>query len=168
MFQGIAKDPVVFRFANGTTIDNPLFIVDGKIVSKKEFNQLSPDNIENLSVLKNKSAIQMYGEQAKNGVIIITTKKKVEINTKIDTFFINCGGIDSPLIIMDDKIISDEEFEINPDMIKELSILKDKTAIEMYGEQGKNGVIIITSKKTLPDNESVSSDYRIRQGTVEK
>ncbi len=50
----------------------PLFFVDGKEV--ESLNDINPDDIESISVLKDKSAIELYGEKGKNGVIIITMK----------------------------------------------------------------------------------------------
>jgi TonB-dependent SusC/RagA subfamily outer membrane receptor len=35
---------------------------------------------------------------------------------------------------------------VNPDKIESISILKDKSANEIYGDEGKNGVIIIKTK----------------------
>jgi TonB-dependent SusC/RagA subfamily outer membrane receptor len=52
--------------------DTPLFLVDGKEVSSIE--NIKPEDIESISVLKDNSAIQLYGEKGKNGVILITTK----------------------------------------------------------------------------------------------
>jgi TonB-dependent SusC/RagA subfamily outer membrane receptor len=54
---------------------DPLFIVDGKEISKEKFKDLNVKNIESVNVLKDKSAIEKYGDKGKNGVIIITTKK---------------------------------------------------------------------------------------------
>ena len=53
-----------------------LFIIDGKEVTKKEFDNLDTDNIESVNVLKGKSATEKYGNKGKNGVIVVTTKKK--------------------------------------------------------------------------------------------
>ena len=39
-------------------------------------NQIKPDQIESISVLKDKSGITLYGDMGKNGVILITTKAK--------------------------------------------------------------------------------------------
>jgi len=55
---------------------NPLFIIDGKEVTKDQFVDLKPDSIESVTVLKDKSAIEKYGDKGKDGVIIIKTKKK--------------------------------------------------------------------------------------------
>lgn len=53
----------------------PLIIVDGEKMSKDfELNSIDPHDIQSMSVLKDKSAIDIYGDEGKNGVIIITKK----------------------------------------------------------------------------------------------
>jgi hypothetical protein len=54
--------------------NEPLFVLDDKIVSKKEAEQYSQKDIDNIIVLKDQKAIDKYGEKGKFGVIIITTK----------------------------------------------------------------------------------------------
>ena len=55
-----------------------LILVDGKEVSYDELGKIKGESIDHMDVLKDKSAIEKYGEKAKGGVILITTKK----NTK--------------------------------------------------------------------------------------
>lgn len=55
---------------------NPLFILNGKEISKKEMEAVTPDSIEKVEVLKGDKATKEYGDKGKDGVIIITTKKK--------------------------------------------------------------------------------------------
>ena len=55
-----------------------LILVDGKEVSYDELGKIKSESIDHMEVLKDKSAIEKYGEKAKDGVILITTKK----NTK--------------------------------------------------------------------------------------
>ena len=55
-----------------TVTDKPLYIVNG--IETKEIGKLDPDRIESMSVLKNKAATALYGEKARNGVIVITLK----------------------------------------------------------------------------------------------
>lgn len=52
---------------------NPIYVVDGKQVTSIE--HLDPNHIESINVLKDAAAESLYGETAKNGVVIITTKK---------------------------------------------------------------------------------------------
>jgi TonB-linked SusC/RagA family outer membrane protein len=52
----------------------PLYIIDGMIVTNQEFRLLNPKSVENISVLKDAAAGAIYGSRAGNGVIIVTTK----------------------------------------------------------------------------------------------
>jgi hypothetical protein len=53
-----------------------------------------------------------------------------------------------PLIILEGKEISKEEMQkIKPENIKSMEVLKGESAIEKYGDKGKDGVIIITKKQ---------------------
>lgn len=69
-----------------TIAPEPIYFVDGKESSKNEINIISSSSIESISVLKGKDAISLYGEKAKNGVVLITRKnenvnKSVTLNT---------------------------------------------------------------------------------------
>lgn len=63
---------------------NPLIIIDG--VPRENMDRLDPNEIDNISVLKDASAA-IYGVRAANGVVLITTKKG-----KNDTFELNYNG----------------------------------------------------------------------------
>jgi TonB-linked SusC/RagA family outer membrane protein len=53
----------------------PLYVIDGFIANDETtFNNLDPDMIENITILKDASAA-VYGSRAANGVILVTTKK---------------------------------------------------------------------------------------------
>src|SRR6218665_1685531 len=54
--------------------NNPLILVDGVIYSSEGLNALNPSDIESINVLKDGTA-GIYGVQAANGVMIITTKQ---------------------------------------------------------------------------------------------
>ena len=85
---------VLIRGNNSLSGSNqPLFVVDGVPLEGKDFNStdtqrggggydygnliqdLNPDDIESISVLKGAAASALYGSRASNGVIMITTKK---------------------------------------------------------------------------------------------
>jgi hypothetical protein len=51
----------------------PLYLVDGK--ETDNLKSISSDRIGSLSILKDKEAVEKYGEKGKNGVILITLKK---------------------------------------------------------------------------------------------
>lgn len=52
----------------------PLWIIDGIEVTPDLINKIDPNQIENMMILKDQSAMATYGERARDGVIIITTK----------------------------------------------------------------------------------------------
>ena len=54
---------------------------------------------------------------------------------------------EKPLIVVNDSILRYEVMEhLNPNDIESVTVLKDKKAMELYGEKGKFGVIKITTK----------------------
>lgn len=72
--------PIIFKLPEQEkNIGNSLVIVDGKSVNPASINDIKPEDIESVSVLKDKEKmIELYGEEAegKDGVIIIIKKKK--------------------------------------------------------------------------------------------
>jgi bla regulator protein blaR1 len=59
------------------SMENPLYIVDG--ISRydvENVNKMDPKTIESISVFKGEKANMRYGDKGKNGVIVITLKKK--------------------------------------------------------------------------------------------
>jgi TonB-linked SusC/RagA family outer membrane protein len=64
------------RGASSVNSAQPLVIVDGiPLVSTNALNTLNPNDIENMTVLKDASAAAIYGSRAAGGVVLITTKK---------------------------------------------------------------------------------------------
>jgi iron complex outermembrane receptor protein len=62
------------RGANSLSADNdPLVVVDGVIGA--DLNQVDPNDIESLDVLKDASSTAIYGSRAANGVILVSTKR---------------------------------------------------------------------------------------------
>ena len=75
-----ASEQVIIRGAN-TALGNDkvLIIVDGIIVSKDERDNINPDDIASINVLKGTKATTLYGAKAANGVVIINTKSGSEL-----------------------------------------------------------------------------------------
>ncbi len=79
----VSKDQkmiVVKGAANSWTAEGknqPLIVMDGKIMEKgKNLNEIDPDGIGSINVLKGKSAQEKYGDKGVNGVIEVVTKKE--------------------------------------------------------------------------------------------
>jgi TonB-dependent SusC/RagA subfamily outer membrane receptor len=58
-------------------LNKALIIVDGKKATDNVLETLNPDQIQSIDVLKNESATALYGDEGKNGVVVITTKTYV-------------------------------------------------------------------------------------------
>ncbi|WP_282050489.1 VIT domain-containing protein [Maribacter aquivivus] len=72
---------ITVRGINSVTANNsPLYVVDGEIVSNNPMDELQPEDIDGMQVLKALNAASIYGARASNGVVIITTKKGLETN----------------------------------------------------------------------------------------
>lgn len=72
------------RGADGPQTE-PLIILDGKpLIGAAALDTLNPNLIESIQVLKDKSATSVYGDKAKDGAILITTKATVANVTKGD------------------------------------------------------------------------------------
>ncbi len=127
---------------NGDT--QPLFVVDGVIL--EDLNQLNaddiitgnantltsssiaglnPDDIESQQILKDASATALYGTRAKNGVIVITTKKGRSGATKV-----NYSGNFS--------------FHLRPDY-SQFDILNSGDEMSVYRELYEKGLIDVTT-----------------------
>ena len=72
-----ASDPQVHQAIDNNS-PNPLYILDGRELTKTEFDAITTEEIEHVSVLKGASATDKYGEKGKNGVILITLKDDKE------------------------------------------------------------------------------------------
>ncbi|WP_312742606.1 M56 family metallopeptidase [Sphingobacterium multivorum] len=73
--RGTDREPGKFGARSiGGIKGDPLFVVDGEIVADYSKAKVDPNTIGSMSVLKNQSATALYGDQGKDGVIIITTK----------------------------------------------------------------------------------------------
>jgi len=79
---------------------NPLIVIDGVPVANANLNDINPNDIESIEVLKDASTAAIYGLRAANGVVIVTTKRG-GFNEKI-SFSLNAyGGISNAVETLD-------------------------------------------------------------------
>ena len=143
-----------------------LFIIDGKTVSWEEMKNLKPDNLLAINVLKGDKATE-YGKAGKNGVILIQTRfvapqppsiiapptppAPAEVVSVVGTegAIVNNRG-KTPLYVINglpvQKNTNNPVQNINPNDIESISILKDKSAMSLYGNEGVDGVVLIATK----------------------
>jgi len=68
----------------GDSTKQPLYVIDGVITDNSIMNDLNPNDIQSVDVLKGESATALYGEKGKDGVIKITTKPGAKIPVAIN------------------------------------------------------------------------------------
>ena len=159
-------DPLSITFNDDST-KKPLMIIDGKALPANANinNYINKSDIEAIRVLKDESEIKKYGDKGKYGVVEIVSKKNANkndaqslivtgkknqdaMNVEDKKKFVK-GNIDI-LYILDGTPIEHSKIEsIHPNDIEAISVLKDSIATSLYGEKGKNGVILINTKQDI-------------------
>ncbi|CAL2055725.1 VIT domain-containing protein [Tenacibaculum sp. 190524A05c] len=76
------EKPIRIRGIGNITNEQPLFILDGKIVSSNPIRSLKSSEVSSVQVYKPAEAVKIYGSRAVNGVVIFITKKGLEINSE--------------------------------------------------------------------------------------
>lgn len=70
----------------GTT---PLYVIDGMALENFDLNQLNPQDIQSIEILKDAASSAIYGSRGANGVILVTTKLgkagKAQVNLTIES-----------------------------------------------------------------------------------
>ncbi len=149
----------------------PYLQVDNKEWTK-DLEDLDPEAIESINVVKNQAALDLFGDKAKNGAILVYTKgfkgikkattkgyssdqdaKEGEVkgyqkdHNKGAKIVIRDGDNKKPLYVIDGDIaLVDASKELSADEIETVTVLKGAKAEEKYGDKGINGVVEITTK----------------------
>ena len=87
---GVGSDPTLTirgqnTLSSSAAANAPLIVVDG-VIYRGSVIDLNADDIETVDILKDASSAAIYGSQASNGVMIITTKKGIDIGKPIVTY----------------------------------------------------------------------------------
>jgi TonB-linked SusC/RagA family outer membrane protein len=112
---GAGTNIIIRGYSSVTGSNQPLFVVDGVpfntntnaesgfgeggATTSSRFLDIDPNNIENISVLKGLSATVLYGDQGRNGVILVTTKsgsrkrKQAEVTVNQSVFTNNAASL---------------------------------------------------------------------------
>ncbi|MNK46649.1 von Willebrand factor [compost metagenome] len=77
-----APSPTVSIRANESVSskNEPMYIIDGVPAKANQMAKINPNDIDNVSVLKDKDATSIYGSKASNGVVVISTKNEIYKN----------------------------------------------------------------------------------------
>jgi len=129
------------RVAAGGIPDQVLWVIDGVIQQEKpEESRLNPNDIASVDVLKGSSAVNLYGDKGRFGVMLITTKQKrthvleVAPNGSIGAPAAGQVNRDEAAHFINDKAVTRAEFDkLPPSQIKRLDVRKEgKGEIRAY------------------------------------
>ena len=122
---------------NGIIADNTveaLIVVDGTEVSPESFSKMNAEDIKSMTVLKEKTAVMLYGDKGRKGVILVETK---------------AGSVKAkPLILVDGHECTPDVFVTikQEDILNVVTYKAGSAPANTYKEKGRGGVIIITTK----------------------
>lgn len=138
--------------------DDVLVVIDGRETNMNELNGLDASKINSVTVLKDDSATKIYGEKAKNGVIVVTMKKSAGESSassassenkatagKVNTITIHQKG--NPVTVGDVKDMS---------IVKLSSDGKKPTTVEVYNMEEELTYMIDGKTVTKEEVEALS------------
>ena len=71
-----AATPRIIACGGGVATTDPLFVVDGRIVTSHAELRLDPEDIESIEVVKGTAASAVFGSRASLGAVLITTRSR--------------------------------------------------------------------------------------------
>ncbi|QDA59870.1 M56 family metallopeptidase [Hymenobacter jejuensis] len=154
--------------------DNLLYFVDGQEVSKEKLTQMDPAHIASMNVLKGEAFQKAFGSTAAGVVSVITkgnenSESVLNFNQKYGislqpaaskagatqvTIKGTAGdhstdaSLANSLIVIDGQEATNEALRaISPERIESVKVYKGEAAEKEFGAKGKNGVIVVATKK---------------------
>ncbi len=131
---------------NGTNA--PVFVVDGVITNN--IDNLNPNNIESISVLKDASAAAIYGARAANGVVLVTTKR---------------GSVGA-----DPRVTFNTYFGVQTESNLKTEFLNSDEFLELWTESHENAGLDIKWGASLPLYDGVDTNWKdlmIQTGVIQ-
>ncbi|MDR7369995.1 TonB-dependent receptor [Flavobacterium aquidurense] len=147
-----------FSSINGS--NTPLYVVDG-VPFSGDISNLSSNDIESLTVLKDASSTSLYGSKAANGVIIITTKTGKSAK---DKFTLNVSqGLTSRLIKEYDRVNVYDYYPIEWEAIRNSRPMANQAQIDaanLYAS-GRVPVVLVINPFNVPNGQVVGTDGKL-------
>lgn len=143
-------DPIIVK---DIQIKKAFILIDGKSETYETFQKLNPNDIESFSVLKDKTAKATYGENGKNGVLIITTKnasQEEKVFDVVEQMPVYPGGISGLMQYLSENV-------------------KYPVAVQENGIQGRVVVSFVVEKNgSISDPKVVMSNADFINATPEE
>lgn len=123
---------------------DPIYVKDGKRISKKAMESIAPEHISSVEVLKGEEAIKMYGKEAKEGVVLIYTKEYTG-NRKVE----NEEGFNKTMMDSSTKIdikAAETKALVDAADLENSSLKESNNTFFIIGWESKNPLYILDGK----------------------
>lgn len=162
-----ATDNLIIKLETNEKVLDEIIVV-GYTMQRKEsltgaMNNIKADKLKDITSpsvenLLNGKVPGVYvapgsGKPGESGAVVI--RGQVTLN----------GGT-NPLWVIDGVIAGTSAGQINPADIESMTILKDAASTAIYGSQGANGVIVVTTKGPRAQKLSVTADVKMGASTL--
>ena len=179
--QKAKKQDVKVTISSITALDKPLLVVNGKEINSSILGALDPDKIDHITVLKDKKALELYGEKGKDGVILITLKKEKNDNKDVRVIGTgvtpkkNISGLRGIVLHSSGGDLVNTEVYVNGTKVdmenKDLNsvVPADKIESISVNKNGDNkGAIYIVTKKTKTfEGTLVKGEFKVEGKVVD-
>lgn len=126
-----------------------------KSIDNKELTNVTTANVTNMLTGKipGMNVMPGSGKPGSFGAIIVRGKSTI-------------NGSTAPLWVIDGVIVGKDPGDINPNDIESLTVLKDAASTAIYGSQGANGVIVVTTKSARAGKTSITFSAKMGLSTL--
>ncbi|MFN6388721.1 MAG: TonB-dependent receptor plug domain-containing protein, partial [Bacteroidota bacterium] len=149
--KGNNKSSVVIKLDAAGGVGNaqkPLFILDGEVISESVMSVIDPSKIESINILKEASAVAVFGEKGKGGVVQITTKKGAGVEAPATGRIVVRGlPLDNSKVIISDTVQSSgKTILLKSNNLKDLEFMAKNfdgdgnVVVETKGNGKKSGI----------------------------
>lgn len=121
-----------------------------QVVSGKQLRDVTTPSVENMLNGKVSGAFVApgSGRPGSGGAVVIRGQATL-------------GGNKNPLWVIDGVIVGSGAGDLNPDDIETMTVLKDAASTAIYGSQGANGVVVVTTKRAKAGVSDITLSTRM-------
>jgi len=144
---------------------SPLYVVDG-VPYDANISNLNPDDIEDMTILKDAASAALYGSRAANGVIMITTKKgkknQSNFNFRVQT------GTASRALPEYDRVNADQYYPLVWESLNNAQLGQGRTAAEAASYASSNLIdnVLGYNVYNVPNDQVVGADGTLNPNAV--
>ncbi len=160
---------VVVRVRGATSVlagNEPLYVVDG--LPTTDIRGINPNDVENISVLKDASSSSIYGARAANGVVLITTKKGKANQQNISlNVYSGITKLRKTIDVLNTRRYRELIDEISPGSLDPLWTSETDWGNEVFGLGKNQSYQLAVSGGTDKSRYMVSGNYLKQDGIVQ-